>query len=99
MFNMLNEADVIRIMQEEWSKKITQLNEEAGASLTLQSSSDADSVYHNSIISAGLKVIDKKSKVRYTVISLSSSGVILREPEGSDVSIDRKTFESEFELD
>lgn len=90
----LQEADIIRIMREEWDRKVQRLMEDAkDVGLKVDTAGEDD------IISPELKVIHKDSRIRYTVDSVGPRDIILRTPEGEKFLIDKETLEKEYELD
>lgn len=88
----LTESDVIRIFQEENSKRLKVLDEELD--MYFKSAGDVEN-----IISKELKVKHKQSGLRFTVDSVSPRDVILRSPEGSLVRVNQAQLESDYELD
>jgi len=91
----LTESDVLRIMREEWDKKIAQLSETIDVVMTAKVGKGKK----ETVISPELKVLHKKSGIRYTVDSVGPKDIILRTPEGETFLIDAKTLEDEYELD
>lgn len=92
---ILNEADVIRIMREEWNSKVAALKEEVEVVMTAK----VDDGNEKLVVSPGLKVMHKSSGIRYTIDSVSPRDLILKTPEGEQVLIDKGEFESDYELD
>lgn len=76
--NNLTENDIIRVMREEWNKKIQKLTEEVKLSLTAKV--DGKEV---EIASPGFKAKNKDSQKLYTVVSAGPDTVTL-------VSADKK---------
>jgi ribosome biogenesis protein Tsr3 len=87
----LTDETILRIMNEEWNKKVKKLQEEVDT--FFQNEQQADPV-----VSSGLKVLHKKSKIRYTVDSIAKKDVILLSPEGNKFLISADELESEYEL-
>jgi ribosome biogenesis protein Tsr3 len=87
----LTDETILRIMNEEWDKKVKKLQEEVDT--FFQNEQQADPV-----VSAGLKVMHKKSKIRYTVDSIAKKDVVLLSPEGNKFLISADELESEYEL-
>ena len=87
----LQETDVLRIMREEWSRKIQRLTEEI--ELTVKSKDGKP------FLSPGLKVMHDKSGIRYTIDSVSTKDVILVTPEGEKFIVDAGDLEKEYHLD
>lgn len=77
-----NEKDVLRIMREEWDSRLRQISEE----LNVDDVSD------------GLKVKHIKSKILYTIDSVSPRNVILVSPEGEKFTVSAGEFEEGYEL-
>ena len=92
----LTEADIIRIMREEWDKKVSTLCEGAvGVKITAPEAQETGVP----VVSPELKVRHKNSGIRYTISSVSPRDVILRTPEGKEFLVDPVTFEDEYILD
>jgi len=90
----LQEADVIKIMREEWQAKISALSEEVD--LAFKTKIDGE---NKEVISQDLKIRHKKSQLLYTVVSIGPKDIILKTPEGEDFLLDKDTLEDEYELD
>ena len=90
----LNEADVLRIMREEWDKRVESLTEEID--LVMDANPDGDG--KEPVISSDLKVKHKKSGIRYTIDSVGPNDIVLRTPEGKDFLIDKAELEKDYEL-
>lgn len=86
----LTEADIIRIMSEEWDKKVQRLAEEVNIVL--------DGSVKGDIVSPELKILHKNSGIRYTVVSVGKSDVILKTPEAEQFIVDKDELEREYEL-
>lgn len=95
MTRVLEEADVIRTMREEWDKRVSALNEEVDLTMTSKVEGDGEKM----IISPELKVRHRSSQVRYTVSSVGPRDVILKTPEGEQFLIDADELEREYQLD
>lgn len=91
----LQEADIIRIMREEWDKRIAALTEKVDLTLNAKTKDGGEQL----IISPELKVMHKDSGIRYTVDSVGPRDVILRTPEGEKFLVDKETLEAEYHLD
>lgn len=91
----LKEADIIRIMREEWNKKVAALAETIDVALKSKVGREGE----KPVLSPGLKVVHKDSGIRYTVDSVGPSDVILVTPEGEKFLVDGPTLENEYELD
>jgi len=94
--NVLKESDVLRIMREEWNRKISLLTEEkididVKAKVKKKESEKI-------VISPELKVLHSKSGIRYTVDSISPNEVILRTPEGDLFNVTTAALEDEYEV-
>lgn len=92
---ILTENDVLRVMREEWDKKVAMLAETIDVALTAKVSKSGE----QTVISPELKVLHKKSGIRYTVDSVGPKDVILRTPEDEKFLVDAATLENEYELD
>lgn len=92
----LTEADVIRVMREEWDKKVATLTETVEIALN---SKVGDGGGEQPILAPELKVMHKKSGIRYTVDSVGPRDIILRTPENDKFLVDKDTLEDEYELD
>lgn len=86
----LKESDVINLIKEEWDKRVERVIIESQSTTEI---TDAE------ILSGGLKLLHKKSKVRYTVDSVSPRDVILLTPEGEKILVDKDELEKEYEID
>jgi hypothetical protein len=91
----LKQEDVIRIMREEWHKKVSLLEKEIDVALEAELPKKGDTV----VIAPELKVMHKKSGIRYTVQSVGPRDCILRTPEGETFLVDAQELESEYKLD
>lgn len=94
MSKKLTELDVIQIIREEWDNRLAKLSEEVDLNLK----SKVDNKEKN-VLSPDLKVVHKKSGIRYTISSVGPRDVILRSPEGEDFLIDTDELEKNYELD
>lgn len=92
---VLQEADVLRIMREEWEKKVSALKETVDVAMTAKVP-DAGEV---PVLSPDLKIMHKNSGIRYTIVSVSPRDVILKTPEGEQIIIDADEIERAYELD
>jgi hypothetical protein len=91
----LCDADVVRLIREEWQAKLDALSEQ----LDIVMKSKVGKEGEKSLISRGLKVRHKKSQIRYTVSSVGPKDVILKTPEGDEFLVDKESFESHYQLD
>lgn len=91
----LTEADVIRVMREEWDKRVAALAETVDLTLSAKTKGGGEQL----VISPELKVMHKDSGIRYTVDSVGPRDIILRTPEGEKFLVDKETLEAEYELD
>lgn len=90
----LNEADVLRVMREEWNARTKALTEQID--MVADAKVDGEKL---PVIAPELKVRHKKSQLRYTVSSVGPRDIILRTPEGVEFLIDKDTLEDGYELD
>lgn len=91
----LTEADIVRIMGEEWDKRVQRLTEEINLVLNTDSDKDGEA---DKIVSPELKLFHKSSGILYTVNSVGPRDVILRTPEGESFIVDKDELEREYEL-
>jgi hypothetical protein len=91
----LTESDIIRIFREEWELKVNRLSEEIDVTLKAKVGGKEE----KQVISPELKILHKKSGIRYTVDSVSPKDCVLRTPEGKTFLVDAETLEREYELD
>jgi hypothetical protein len=91
----LQQEDVIRIMREEWGKKVSALQETVDLAFSSKVNKDGE----KPILAPELKVMHRNSGIRYTVSSVGPRDIILRTPEGEDFLVDKETLEAEYELD
>lgn len=90
----LKDEHVIRVMREEWEKRVASLTEEV--ELTLKSVVKDPA---QPLLTPELKVMHKTSGIRYTVDSVGPKDVILRTPEGEKFLIDGESLEADYHLD
>lgn len=90
----LTEADVLKIMREEWDKKVSTLSEAIDMVMTAKTDGK-----QKLVVTPELKVRHKKSQIRYTVSSVGPRDVILRTPEGDEFIVDATELERDYELD
>jgi len=91
----LEEADIVRIMREEWDARLARLSEEIDA--TLQGRVDGQD---KKILSPDTKLRHKRSKLLYTLVSVGSKDAILKTPEGDkQFIVDKDTLEKEYAID
>ncbi len=86
----LTEADVIRVMREEWDKKVTALSETVDIALNSKVGKEGE----KPVLAPELKVMHKQSGIRYTVDSVGPRDIILRTPEGDKFLVDKETLEA-----
>jgi hypothetical protein len=91
----LKEADVLRVMREEWQAKVKSLAEQVDVVMNSRVEKKSDVP----VLSPELKVMHKTSGIRYTIDSVGPRDAILRTPEGDTFLVDKGTFEHEYELD
>lgn len=91
----LTEADVIRVMREEWDKKVAALTETVDMAMNSKVGKEGE----KPVLAPELKVMHKQSGIRYTVDSVGPRDIILRTPEGDKFIVDKETLEAEYELD
>lgn len=90
----LEEADIIRIMREEWDAKLAELSETVDA--VLKGKVDGE---EKTLISTELKLRHKDTQYLYTVVSVGPRDVILMTPEGKEFLIDKEELEKNYEID
>jgi hypothetical protein len=90
----LTEADVIRVMREEWDKKVSALAETVDIAMNVKGKGG-----DHPVLSPELKVMHKDSGIRYTVDSVGPRDIILRTPEGEKFLVDKDELEKFYELD
>jgi hypothetical protein len=90
----LNDAEIIRIMREEWDAKVAALTE--ATDVIFKAKVDGDD---KNVISPDLKLRHKKSQYLYTVVSVGPRDAILKTPEGKQFLVDKATLEKEYEID
>ena len=96
----LTEADIIRLIREEWELKLKSLAEDADIDFSVKLPVNGKVAKEESlVISPGLKVRHKKSHLRYTVVSVSKKDCVLRTPEGKDFLVDAAKMEKNYEVD
>lgn len=92
----LQEADIIRVMREEWEAGVKALSEQIDVVMNSKVDKSSDS---EPVIAPELKIRHKKSQIRYTVSSVGPNDIILRTPEGEEFLIDKHELENSYELD
>jgi len=91
----LEDADIIRLMREEWEAKLSRLSEEVDAVLTGKVDGK-----EKMILSPDTKLRHKKSKLLYTLVSIGPRDAILMTPEGDKkFLVDKDTLEKEYAID
>ena len=90
----LTEADVLRVMREEWNAKVSHLAEQIDMVMVSKVGKK-----EGEVLSPELKVKHKDSKIRYTVSSVGPRDVILRTPEGDNFLVSKEELESSYILD
>lgn len=90
----LEEADIIRIMREEWDAKLAELSETVDA--VLKGKVDGK---EKTLVSTDLKLRHKDTQYLYTVVSVGPRDVILMTPEGKKFLIDKEELEKNYEID
>lgn len=91
----LTEADVIRVMREEWDKKVAVLTETVDMAMNAKVGKEGD----KPVLAPELKVMHKQSGIRYTVDSVGPRDVILRTPEGEKFLVNADELENLYKLD
>jgi hypothetical protein len=92
---VLQEADVIRVMQEEWAAKVRALAEQVDVVMNSNVGKEGE----KPVLSPELKVKHKDSGILYTIDSIGPRDVILRTPEGEKFLIDADELERAYHLD
>jgi hypothetical protein len=90
----LTEADVIRVMREEYQARLAKLAEQIDMVMNSKVGKNPKDV-----LAPELKVKHKNSQIRYTISSVGPRDVILRTPEGETFLVSKETLEAEYELD
>lgn len=90
----LTEADVIRMMNEEWDKKVFALVEKLDVAMSVKVDGE-----DKQVLSPDLKVKHKASGILYTIVSVSPQDVILKTPEGEQFIVDADELEHDYLLD
>lgn len=91
--NNLTENDIVRVMREEWDKKVQKLAEEVKLSLTTKI--DGKEV---EIASPGFKAKNKRSQKLYTVASAGPDVVTLVSADGKEkLTLNGKQWRDEYE--
>lgn len=80
----LRDGDVIRLMREEWYKKLNTIME--GVAVKFED------------LSTETKVVHKDSGIRYTITKLERGEAQLRTPEGKEFIVDRESLEKHYEI-
>ena len=94
MAKALTRKDIVNVINEVWQKNVMLLEKQIDIALTKPSKDGEKDL----LISPELKVLHKRSGIRYTVDSVSSKDVILRTPEGKKFLVHGDEFEEDYEL-
>jgi len=94
MVKPLTEADVLRVMREEWNAKVSHLAEQIDMVMVSKVGKK-----EGEVLSPELKVKHKESNLRYTIDSVGPRDVILRTPEGEQFLVSKEQLEDEYRLD
>ena len=106
----LEETDILRIMREEWDRKISSLVTERKQKHGDKKKQPKKSKHVDldikvkvddqvkSVISPELRVMHSPSRIKYTVDAVTPRELILREPEGEKFMVDTNTLEDEYEV-
>jgi len=90
----LTEAEIIRLMREEWDAKVAALSETVDAVLNAKVDGK-----EKTVLDPDLKLRHKKSQYLYTIVSVGPRDAILKTPEGKQFLVDKATLEKEYEID
>ena len=91
----LTEAEVIKLMKEEWDSRVNRFVETLDLTAIVPGKGKKR---EKLVVSPGLKVTHKNSGLRYTVDSAGPQDCILRTPEGETFLVDAAKLEKEYEL-
>jgi len=91
----LTEADILRVMREEWNAKVSHLAEQIDMVMTSKIGKNQEA----EVLAPELKVKHKESNLRYTISSVGPRDVILRTPEGELFLVSKEQLENEYRLD
>jgi len=80
----LRDGDVIRLMREEWFKKLHTIME--GVAVKFEDLSDQT------------KIVHKDSGIRYTITKLGRDEAELKTPEGKDFIVNKAELERSYEI-
>jgi hypothetical protein len=89
---LLNEQIILGVLREEWNKRVKSLIIESDDTPIKASGVDK-------LLSPELKLIHKKSKLKYTIDSIGARQVILRNPEGETFVVSSDSLENEYSID
>jgi hypothetical protein len=92
---ILDESSLITLMRESWNEK---LNHVITFGESIEFAAPTNSGNERAVISQGLKVLHKKSKLLYTVSEVGSDECVLKTPEGKDVLVGCDELEKEYEI-
>lgn len=91
----LRDADIIRILREEWNLKRNRLAE----TVDVLMHGKVDGKEKKSLLSPDLKLRHKGTQFLYTVVSVGPNNVIIKNPEGQQMIIDKEILEKEYAID
>jgi hypothetical protein len=83
------------LLREEWDRRVRSLSETVDVTLNAKVGKGEE----QTVISPELKIIHKKSGIRYTIDSVGPRDCILRTPEGEKILVGKEEIESAYELD
>jgi hypothetical protein len=90
----LTEADVLRVMREEWNARVAHLTEQIDMVMNSKIGKK-----EGEVLAPELKLKHKESMIRYTVTSVGPRDVILRTPEGENFLVSKEELEDSYILD
>jgi hypothetical protein len=91
----ITDSDIVAMLREEWDRRVRSLSETVDVTLNAKVGKGEE----QTVISPELKIIHKKSGIRYTIDSVGPRDCILRTPEGEKILVGKEEIESAYELD
>ena len=89
----LNEGDIIRLLREEYDRKIQEVMDELDVFVNL------GKLGKTNVLSPGLKVRENESGLLYTIVAVTPDGCTLQSTEGEEFRVDNSELEKRYELD
>lgn len=103
--------NLVKILVAEWNSRVNQLRSLSATRSEIEAykqrltalklpknNKDEKHTFVNSLFSSGLVLINKKSKIRYTVNKVGSQGASLIKPDGMNIMVSLDDLADKFEV-